>query len=98
LIDSVYETSRSTLQIEGTSPEVNDELNSKLIDLGIPYKCLIEDKATIIPQLGRKYFYVDSEQGVIQKDDFETGKAVLLKGKNHTRVQRCHGGEDDFQF
>lgn len=87
------ELSKSTYSVDN---KVNFELlNKKFLyaiyifteyirDLKIPYKCLLESEKTLLKIVGKSYFYVPFECGVIEPDNKETWK--VLEGKSHNNV------------
>jgi len=80
--ESGFPLSKMTLHIDN---KINfDGLNKAFLDLKIPYLCLAESEKTLLPIVGKKYFYVPPDCAILEKDKPETFK--VIQGKTHGTV------------
>ena len=65
--------------------------------LKIPYLCLLESKKTLLRVVGKEYFYVEPECGILEPEKQSTW--AILEDKNHGNVQRAASRDDKlYQF
>ena len=58
--------------------------NDLFLSFQIPYLCLIESEKTVFKHIGKKYFYVTFECGVIEPQKTDTWQ--VMEGKTHGNV------------
>jgi len=81
-MESGFPLSKMTLHIDGKADFHTQ--NEAFLALKIPYICLAESEKTLLPIVGKKYFYVHPDCAILEKDKPETYKVIM--GKTHGTV------------
>ena len=70
-----------------------EELNEKFKKENIPYMAFVESERTKMHLVGKSYFFVRPEQGVIDSGDSANSK--MIEGKDHVRLAKVKDSNDE---
>ena len=58
----------------------------------IPYKIFLESKKTNLPVVGKSYYTVPPEMGIIEPENEDS--FIVIPNKNHNQVQKVKSKEE----
>ena len=85
---------QSKISIQISEAKDFKEQNQKFIEMQIPYLIFLESKKTFLPVVGKDYFYVPKEFGLLCPVHSES-RTHQISGKDHNSVQRIQQKDEE---